>query len=90
MSAYYGERIRYEDSIIDVGAVADEDLFYLREQIQRQLDTPGFHDWPYTRDADEEAIQFIEDEIYWRWRNYGSLDEDLPNAYRCGIGCCYD
>lgn len=86
----YGETIRHEDSIIDLGGVCDEDLFYLRDEYERYLATPGFHSTGYSRDCDVENLEHIEDEIYYRFRTGGSLDEDLPGAYRCGIGCCND
>lgn len=87
----YGETIRFEDGIYDLGAVADDTLFYLREELERYQACTTFYYTSHHRDEDAEALEFIEDEIYWRYRNYGSLDEDLGDrAVRCGLGCCYD
>lgn len=90
MSTTIGDTIRHDDSIIDLGAVADEGLFYLLEETERRLATPGWHDFPYTRDEDEEAVDLIETEIYWRFRTATGLDDDLDGAYRCGLGCCIE
>lgn len=84
----YGEIIHHDDVIIDLGAVADEDLFSLQEEIEHRQNTPNFYTFAHTRDDDKEALGFIADEIYWRFRTGSSLDEDLDGAYRCALGCC--
>lgn len=83
-----GETIRFEDGIYDLGAVCDETLLWLREEFETNLARPGFYYWTHDRDRDEESLEMIEHEIYWRFRTGGSLDEDLDNAWSCGIGCC--
>lgn len=85
-----GETIRHDDSVIDLGAVADEGLFGLREEIEKRLATPGFYTWSHHREEDAEYVELIDLEIYWRFRAGISLDEDEEGAYRCGIGCCQD
>lgn len=85
----YGETMRFEDGIYDLGAVCDETLFWLREEMERNLAYPGFYYCSQHREEDEQNLENIEDEIYWRFRTGGSLDDDLgDSAWRCGIGCC--
>lgn len=85
----YGETMRFEDGIYDLGAVCDETLFWLREEVEGNLARPQYYSFVQQRDEDQENLENIEDEIYWRFRNGSSLDEDLENSWRCGIGCCY-
>lgn len=84
----YGETMRFEDGVYDLGAVCDETLFWLREEMESNLARPQYYSFPQQRDEDQENLENIEDEIYWRFRTGGSLDEDLDNAWRCGLGCC--
>lgn len=89
VSKYYGETIRYEDGIIDLGAVADQTLFDLREEIEGWL-AKGDYYVAEARRQDEDALENIEWEIYWRFRHAESYDEDIADAYHCGLGCCSD
>lgn len=86
----YGETMRFEDGVYDLGAVCDETLFWLREEMESNLARPQYYSFPHQLDEDKENAENIDDEIYWRFRTGGSLDEDLPDAWRCGIGCCND
>jgi len=88
MTDTIGDVIRHDDSIIDLGAVDDEGLFYLLEETARRLTVPGWHYLRVDREEDEAAVDLIETEIYWRFRLGAGLDEDLPGAYRCALGCC--
>jgi hypothetical protein len=84
----YGETMRFEDGVYDLGGVCDETLFWLREEMESNLASPQYYSFLQQRDEDQESLENIEDEIYWRFRNGGSLDEDLDNSWWCGLGCC--
>ena len=92
VSKYYGETIRHEDSIIDLGAVADATLFSLREELEQNLATPGYTYYyvDQARWSDEQDLELVEWEIYYRFRHAESFDEDIADAYHCGLGCCGD
>ena len=88
MRRWYGEIMHFEDGGYDLGAVSDETLFWLRDEMETALARPGYYYCRQHRDEDEQNLANIEDEIYWRYRNYGSLDEDLEDSWFCRLGCC--
>lgn len=84
---FYGETIRYEDGIIDLGAVSDETLASLHEEIAGHLSTA--YAIPYERECDEESLDSIEWEIAYRLKHGEFIPEDLEGSWRCALPGCY-
>lgn len=83
----YGETIRYEDGVIDLGAVSDDYLAYLHDEFTAYLKHP--YGIAYERECDEEALDSIEWEIAYRLKHGEVIPEDLDGSWRCALPGCY-
>ena len=84
--ASYGEVIQVDDGNIDLGAVSDESLVGLFEDIAQRLTAP--YGIAYERQVDQESLEKIEWELDYRLRHNESLKDDLEGYWSCALGCC--
>lgn len=80
----YGERINFEEYSVDLGAVSDSSLVYIRDELLAYLASGA--SWERNQTLDD--LIMVWQEIAGRVLYCAPQEEDLDNAWRCRLGCC--